>query len=169
MPYILYQGFIGATCLPSSAQRYSNRSVHNRSIPLIAERIFSLLNPTDLCSCLQVCTTWNYQVSTAPRFMDKVSACRRKCKENAENRHASKKEVIVFPTQRQPLATFTPNTLTQIQTKETCSTTISFKYVKPVWHGSGCSGRASPSKRPRQSDSEDICGTKKSKKRLHRL
>ena len=68
----------------------------------------------------------------------------------------------MFPTQRQPLATFTPNTLMQIQTKETCSTAISFKYVKPVWHKSGCSGRVSPSKRPRQS--EDICGTKKSKK-----
>ena len=77
------------------------------------------------------------------------------------------KEVIVFPTQRQPLATFTPNTLTQIQNKKTCSTAISFKYVKPVWHESGCSGRVSPSKRPRQS--EDICGTKKSKKRLRRL
>ena len=75
-----------------------------------AERIFSLLNPADLCSCLQVCTTWNYQVSTAPRFMDKVSAYRRKCKENAENRHASKKqkEVIVFPTQRQPLSYLQP-------------------------------------------------------------
>ena len=61
----------------------------------------------------------------------------------------------MFPTQRQPLATFTPNTLTQIQNKKTCSTAISFKYVKPVWHESGCSGRVSPSKRPRQS--EDIC------------
>ena len=127
--------------------------LYTTGVPLIAERIFSLLNPAYLCSCLQVCTTWNYQVSTAPRFVDKVSAYCRKCKENAENRHASKKqkEVIVFPIQRQPLAA------------------ISFKYVKPVWHESGCSGRASPSKRPRQSDSEDICGTKKSKKRLRRL
>ena len=143
--------------------------LYTMGVPLIAERIFSLLNPADLCSCLHVCTTWNYQVSSAPRFMDKVSAYRKKCKENAENHHASKKqkEVIVFPTQRQPLATFTPNTLTQIQNKKTCSTAISFKYVKPVWHESGCSGRVSPSKRPRQS--EDICGTKKSKKRLRRL
>ena len=88
--------------------------LYTTGVPLIAEKIFSLLNPADLCICLQVCTTWNYQVSTAPRFMDKVSAYRRKCKENAENRHASKKkkEVIVFPIQRQPLATFTPNTLT---------------------------------------------------------
>ena len=101
--------------------------------------------------------------------MDKVSAYQRKCKENAENHHASKKqmEVIVFPTQRQPLATFTPNTLTQIQTKETCSTTVSFKWINPVWHKSGCSGRVSPNKRPRQS--EDICVSKLSKKRLHRL
>ena len=122
-----------------------------------------------LGSCLQVCTTWNNQVSSVPKFMDKVYAHQRKCKENAENHHASQKqmEVIVFPTQRQSLATFTPNSLTQIQTKETCSTTVSFKCIKPVWHKSGCSERVSPSKRLRQS--EDICGTKKSKKRLHRL
>ena len=140
--------------------------LYTAGVPLIAESIFSLLNPTDLCSCLHVCTTWNYQVSSVPKFMDKVSAYRRKCKENAENHHASKKqmEVIVFPTQRQPLATFTPNTLMQIQTKETCSTTVSFKCIKPVWQKSG---RVSPSKRPRQS--EDISGTKKSKKRLCRL
>ena len=167
------------SCTKGSLQLLTYLSEHNyrdiptelytAGVPLIAERIFSLLNPADLCSCLQVCTTWNHQVSSAPRFMDKVSAYRRKCKENAENHHASKKqkEVIVFPTQRQPLATFTPNTLTQIQNKETCSTVVSFKYVKPVWHESGCSGRVSPSKRPRQS--EDICGTNKSKKRLRRL
>ena len=143
--------------------------LYSAGVPLIAEKVFSLLNPADLCSCLQVSTTWNYQVSSVPKFMDKVSAHRRKCKENAENHHASKKqmEVIVFPSQRQPLATFTPNTLTQIQTKETCSTTVSLKCIKPVWQKSGCSGRVGPSKRPRQS--EDICGSKKSKKRLRRL
>ena len=142
--------------------------LYTAGVPLIAERIFSLLNPADLCSCLQVCTTWNCQVSSAPKFMDKVYAHRRKSKENAENHHVSKKqmEVIVFPTQRRPLATFTPNTLVQIQSKETCSTTASFQCIKPVWHKSRCSGRASRSKRPRQS--EDICGTKKSK-RLRRL
>ena len=43
--------------------------LYTTGVPLIAERIFSLLNPADLCSCLQVCTTWDYQVSTAPRFM----------------------------------------------------------------------------------------------------
>ena len=167
------------SCTKGSLQLLTYLSEHNyrdiptelytAGVPLIAERIFSLLNPADLCSCLQVCTTWNYQVSSAPKFMDKVSAYCKKCKKNAENHHASKKqkEVIVFPTQRQPLATFTPNTLMQIQNKETCSTVVSFKYVKPVWHESGCSGRVSPSKRPRQS--EDICGTKKSKKRLRRL
>ena len=143
--------------------------LHSAGVPLIAERIFSLLSPADLCNCLQVCKPWNYQLSSVPKFMDKVYAHQRKCKENAENHHASKKqmEVIVFPTQRQPLATFIPNTLTQIQTKEICSTTVSFKCIKPVWHKSGCSGRVIPSKRPRQS--EDICGTKKSKKRSRRL
>ena len=90
-------------------------------------------------------------------------------KENAENHHATKKqkEITVFPTLRQPLATFTPNTLTQIQNKKTWLATILFKYVKLVWHESCCSGRVSPSKRPRQS--EDICGTKKIKKRFDRL
>ena len=99
----------------------------------------SLLNPTDLCSCLQVCTTWNYQVSSATKFVDKVSAYSKKCKENAENHHVSKKqnEIIVFPTQRQSLATFSPNTLTQIQTKKTCSAAVLFKYIQPVWHESG--------------------------------
>ena len=101
--------------------------------------------------------------------MNKVSAYRTKCKENAENHHVSKKkmEIIVFPTQRQPLATFFPNTLTQIHTKNMFSAAVPFKCIKPVWHESGCSGRVSPSKRPRQSD--DICCTKKSKKRLRRL
>ena len=144
--------------------------LYSAGVPLIAERIFSFLNPADLCSCLQVCTTWNCQVSSASKFMDKVYAHRKKCKENAENHHVSKKqmEVIVFPTQRRPLATFTPNTLTQVQSKETSSTTVSFKpCIKPAWRESRSSGRVSPSKRPRQSD--DICGTKKSKKRLRRL
>ena len=137
--------------------------LYSAGVPLIAQRVFST---TDLCSCLQVCTTWNNHVSSAPKFMDKVSAYR---KENAENHHVSKKqmEFIVFPTQRQPLATFSPNTLTQIQTKNMCSAAVPFKCIKPVWHESGCSGRVSPSKRPRQSD--DICCTKKSKKRLRRL
>ena len=143
--------------------------LYSAGVPLIAERVFSLLNPTDLVSCLQVCTTWNYQVSSAPKFMDKVSAYRKKCKENAENHDVSNKqmEFIVFPAQRQPLAAFSPNTLTQIQTKKICSAAVPFKCIKPAWHGSEYSGRVSPNKRPRQSD--DICCTKKSKKRLRRL
>ena len=71
--------------------------LYTTGVPLIAERIFSLLNPTDLCSCLEVCTTWNYQVFSVPKFMDTVYAHWRKCKENVENHHASKQmEVIVF-------------------------------------------------------------------------
>jgi len=41
--------------------------------PLVAKRIFSFLNPADLCSSLQVCTTWNLQVSCGAQFMNKVS------------------------------------------------------------------------------------------------
>ena len=129
------------SCSPTlKSTRISQLScVQQLGVPLIAERVFSLLNPTDLCSCLQVCTTWNYQVSSATKFVDKVSAYRKKCKENAENHHVSKKqnEIIVFPTQRQSLATFSPNTLTQIQTKKTCSAAVLFKYIQPVWHESG--------------------------------
>ena len=110
--------------------------LYSAGVPLIAERVFSLLNATDLCSCLQVCTIWNYQVSSATKFVDKVSAYRKKCKGNAENHHVSKKqnEITVFPTQRQSLAIFSPNTLTQIQTKKTCSAAVPFKYIQPVWH-----------------------------------
>ena len=105
-----YQWFTGVIYLPSSAQRHSNRAVHGRSASDCRENLFPVEPYTDLCSCLEVCTTWNHQVSSDPKFMDNVSAHRRKCKENAENHHASKKqmEVIVFPTQRQLLATFTP-------------------------------------------------------------
>ena len=74
--------------------------------------------------------------------MDKVSAYRKKCKKNTENHHVSKKqmEFVVFPIQRQPLATFAPNTLTQIQNKKACSAAVSFKCIKPVkqHHNLGC-------------------------------
>ena len=157
--------------LPTYPPEYKDllTELYSMGVPQIAEKIFTLLNPADLCSCLQVCTTWNYQVSTRPKFMDKVNAYHRQCKENAENLHVAKKrmEFIVFPTQRQPLDNFTPNTLTQIQTNEIHSAPISFKCSKPTWHKSECSGRVSLAKRPRQP--EDICGTKKSKKRLRRL
>ena len=157
--------------LPTYPPEYKDllTELYSMGVPQIAEKIFTLLNPADLCSCLQVCTTWNYQVSTRPKFMDKVNAYHRQCKENAENLHVAKKrmEFIVFPTQRQPLDNFTPNTLTQIQTNEIHSAPISFKCSKPTWHKSEWSGRVSLTKRPRQP--EDICGTKKSKKRLRRL
>ena len=48
--------------------------VYSAGVPLIAERIFSLLSPADLCNCLQVCKPWNYQVSSVPEFMNKVYA-----------------------------------------------------------------------------------------------
>ena len=94
---------------------------------------------------MQVCTTWNYIKSPllATKFVNKVSVYRKKCKENAENHHVSKKEMelIVFLTQRQPLAISSPNTLTQIQTIKICSAAVPSKCIKPVWHKSGCSGR----------------------------
>ena len=92
-----------------------------------------------------------YQVSSAHKFMDKVFY-RKKYKENAENHYVSKKEMefIVFLTQRQPLATFSPEHLdTNLDHIKICSAAVPSLCIKPVWHKSGCSGRVSPSKRPR--------------------
>ena len=137
-------------------------------VPHVAERIVSLLNPADLCSSQQVCTTWNH-LSSGTQFMSKVNTYRRQCKKNAENLHKTEEpmETTVSPVKRRPLAAFTPNTQTRSQTTKTTSPTpFNGKCIKP-WHEGEISGRVSPSKRPRQS--EAICCTKKSKKRLRRL
>ena len=137
--------------------------------PLVAERIFSLLNPADLCSSLQVCTTWNHQVSCGAQFMNKISIYRRQCKEDAENLHKTEEpmETMVSPNKRRPLTDFTPNTQSQFRTaKPAFPASFTGMCIKP-WHEGKNSGTVNPSKRPRQS--EAICGTKKSKKRLRRL
>jgi len=139
--------------------------------PLVAKRIFSFLNAADLCSSLQVCTTWNLQVSCGAQFMNKVSTYRKQCKKNAENLHKTEEpmETTVSPNKRRPLADFTPNTQSQFQTAKPASpASFTGMYIKP-WHdGENInSGALNPSKRLRQS--EAICGTKKSKKRLRRL
>ena len=134
-------------------------------LPLVAERIFSLLKPAELCSS-QVCTTWNHQISSGSQFMNSISTYRRQCKENnAENLYVTEgpMETTVTPTKRRPFATFTPNTQSRLQTAKPTYTVGMF--IKP-WHEGECSGRMTPSKRPRQSDG--ICSTK-SKKRLRRL
>ena len=142
--------------------------------PLVAERIFSLLNPADLCSSLQVCTTRRPDDSmflhvVPSSCMNKISIYRRQCKEDAENLHKTEEpmETTVFPNKRRPLADFTPNTQSQFQTA-TPAFPASFTgiCIKP-WHEGKNSGAVNPSKRPRHS--EAICGTKKSKKRLRRL
>ena len=133
-------------------------------LPLVAERVFSLLKPADLCSSLRVCTTWNRQISCGAQFMNRNSY-HRQWKENAENLYVTEKpmETTVTPTKRKPFAAFTPNTQSQFQTaKPTCTVGTC---IKPCHEGE-CSGRMTPSKRPRQSDG--ICSTK-SKKRLRRL
>ena len=137
--------------------------------PLVAERIFSLLNPADLCSSLQVCTTWNHQVSCGAQFMNKISMYRRQYKEDAENLHKTEEpmETTVSPNKRRPLTDFTPNTQSQFRTaKPAFPASFTGMCIKP-WHEGKNSGTVNPSKRPRQS--EAICGTKKSKKRLRRL
>ena len=156
----------------SSCPAYKNivSELYLRGQPLVAERIFSLLNPADLCSSLQVCTTWNHQVSCGAQFMNKISTYRRQCKGNAENLHKPEEpiETMVSPNKRRPLADFTPNTQTQFQTAKPACPVSSFTgmCIKP-WHEGKNSGTVNLSKRPRQS--EAICGTKKSKKRLRRL
>ena len=123
----------------------------NASAPTVRELIFRLIRHAQTTENISISgTTWNYQISYAPKFMDQVHA---HCKKNVENHHVSKKqmEVIVFPTQRRQLATFTPNTLIQIQSEEMCSAAVPSKCIKPAWHKSACSGRVSPSTRPRQS------------------
>ena len=138
-------------------------------VPHVAERIVAFLNPADLCSSQQVCTTWNHLVSSGAQLMSKVNSFRRQCKENAENLHKTKEpmETTVSPVKRIPLAAFTPNTKSRFQTtKAASSVPFTGKCIK-AWHEGESSGRVNPSKRPRQS--EAICGTKKSKKRLRRL
>jgi len=134
-------------------------------LSLVAERIFSLLKPAELCSSLQVCTTWNRQISSGSQFMNSINTYRRQCKENAENLYVTEgpMETTVTPTKRRPFAAFTPNTQSRFQTAKPTYTVG--MCIKP-WHEGECSGRMTPSKRPRQSDG--ICSTK-SKKRLRRL
>ena len=135
-------------------------------LPRATERIFSFLNPADLCSSLQVCTTWNHLVSTDAQFMNKVNIYHRRCKENAENLHKTKEpaETTVPPVKRKPLTAFTPNTQSQFQsTKAVSPVPFAVECIKP-WHEEDGTGRVNPSKRPRQS--EAICGTKRRLRRL---
>jgi len=107
-------------------------------------------------------------VSFSTQFMGKVSTYYRQCKENAENLHKTEEsmETTVSPVKQVPPAAFTPNTQSQFHTTTTSPTPFTGKCIKP-WHKGESSGRVNPSKRPRQS--EAICGTKKSKKKLRRL
>ena len=108
---------------------------------------------------------WNCQISSGSQFMNSISTYRRQCKENAENLYVTEgpMETTVTPTKRRPFATFTPNTQSRLQTAKPTYTVG--MCIKP-WHEGECSGRITPSKRPRQSDG--ICSTT-SKKRLRRL
>ena len=135
--------------------------LYTTGVPLIAERIFSLLNPTDLC--IAACKSVQHGTIMSSLFpnswtksLPTEGSARRMLKTIMHLR--SRWRSLCFPLRGNHLLPSPPNTLTQIQTKETCSSAVSFKCIKPVWHKSGCSGRVSPSKRPRQS--EDICGTK---------
>ena len=134
-------------------------------LPLVSERIFSLLKPADLCSSRQVCPTWNRQISSCSQLMNSIHTYQRQCRENAENLYTTEEpmETTVTPTKRRPFAAFTPNTQSRYQTAKPAYT---FGMCIKPWHEGKYSGSVTPSKRPRQSDV--ICSTK-SKKRLRRL
>ena len=143
--------------------------------PMVSEKVFSCLSGADLSNCLQVCKTWNQQVSSNSHIMAQVKTHRRQCKENAENLHKGQMEQpLVAPLQRRPLSSILPNRKAPVCcTSAPHSTGSVIEKVNlhlqehfDFSHGGECSVSMSL-KRPRES--EAICGTKKSKKRLRRL
>ena len=141
---------------------------------MVAEKVFSYLSGADLSNCLQVCTTWTQQISSNSHFMTQVTTHRRQCKENAENLYKSQMEQpLVAPLQRIPLASLLPNKKAPVCCVSAPHSTCPVQKVNLHWPdhsefspGGDCTVSRSL-KRPRES--EAICGTKKSKKRLRRL
>ena len=138
---------------------------------MVAEKVFSCLSGADLSNSLQVCKAWNQQVSNSTKFMAQMKTHRRHYKENAENLHKCQMEQpLVAPLQRRPLASIIPNKKALSAPRSTRSVIQNVGFHQPdhfeFSHGGECTVNRSL-KRPRES--EAICGTKKSKKRLRRL
>ena len=154
-----------------------NRKVSHQNLggyAMVAEKVFSYLSGADLSNCLQVCTTWTQQISSNSHFLAQVTTHRRQCKENAENLHKSQmKHSLVAPLQRIPLASLLPNKKAPVCCMSAPHSTRPAQKVNlrgPDHFEFSPRGECTVSrslKRPRES--EAICGTKKSKKRLRRL
>ena len=167
--------FSSPAATPPPVQKDIPSELYLGGYPMVAEKVFSYLSGADLSNCLQVCKTWTQQVSSNSHFMAQVKTYRRQCKENAENLHKSQMEQpLVAPLHRKPLASIIPNKKDPVCCMSVPHSTRSFiQTVDFSWphhfefsHGEECTVSRSL-KRPRES--EAICGTKKSKKRLRRL
>ena len=143
--------------------------------PMVSEKVFSCLFGADLSNCLKVCKIWNQQVSSNSHFIVQVKTHRRQYKENAENLQKGQTEQpLVAPLQRRPLGTILPNRKAPVccmsVPHSTCSViqkvNLHLQEQFEFSHRGECTVSRSL-KRPRES--EAICGTKKSKKRLRRL
>ena len=167
--------FPSAAATPTPEQKDIPSELYLGGYPMVSEKVFSCLSGADLYNCLQVCKTWNQQVSSNSYFMAQVKTHRRQCKENAENLQKSQMEqLLVAPLQRRPLVIILPNKKVQVSCTpaplSTCSViqkvNLHLQEHFEFSHGGECTVSRSL-KRTRES--EAICGTKKSKKRLRRL
>ena len=163
--------FSSPAATPPPEQKDIPSQLYLGGYPMVAEKVFSCLSGADLSNCLQVCKTWNQQVSTS-HYMAQVKTYRRHCKENAENLHKSQTvQLLVAPLKRTPLVSILPNKKAPVCCTSAPHSThsviqkVNFRLREhfEFSHGGECSVSRSL-KRPRES--EAICC---SKKRLRRL
>ena len=160
---------------PTPEQKDIPSELYLGGYPMVAEKVFSCLSGADLSNCLQVCKTWNQLVSSNSHIMAQVKTHRRQYKENAENLHKGQMEQpLVAPLQRRPLGSVLPNRKAPVcctsAPHSTCSVIQKANLHLQEQFEFSHRGEYTVSrslKRPRES--EAICGTKKSKKRLRRL
>ena len=161
--------FSSPAATPPLEQKDIPSELYLGGYPMVSENVFSYLPGDDLSNCLQVCKTWNQQISSNFYFKEQVKTYRRKCKENAENLHKGQiDQPLVAPLQRKPLANIVPNKKVPMSFLHSVIHEVDFRLPDhfDFSHGKGCTVSRS-AKRSRES--EAICGTKKSKERLRRL
>ena len=167
--------FPSPAATPTPEQKDIPSELYLGGYPMVSEKVFSCLSGADLSNCLQVCKTWNQQVSSNSHIMAQVKTHRTQCKENAENLHKGQTEQpLVAPLQRRPLGSILPNRKAPVcctsAPHSTCSVIQKVNLHLQEHFEFSHQGECTVSrnlKRPRES--EAICGTKKSKKRLRRL
>ena len=102
--------FASPAATPTPEQKDIPSELYLGGYPMVSEKVFSCLSGADLANCLQVCKTWNHQVSSNSHIMAQVKTHRRQCKENAENLHKSQTEQpLVALLQRRPLGSIQLN------------------------------------------------------------